>query len=249
MSADRLIPSVQTTPTPIAPDRLGRAPARLLVAIAISSALHGALLVSTRNAAGVTGGTARDAMVVRARLAAAPAVVANPVLTAPPGAPERTSMPAIPAQMRPIQRADPTHAQLPPRDAGDGVDVITARAANGGAYYYAATELDERAQPINDIDPPYPPHAHGAHGYLILQLLINEMGYVDRVNIMVSDPEGVFDDAATSAFGSAKFRPAYLLGRAVKSEMLVEVKFDPGVQRFTTTDGHTVEVVPGVIRP
>ncbi|HKW36937.1 MAG TPA: energy transducer TonB, partial [Burkholderiales bacterium] len=63
-------------------------------------------------------------------------------------------------------------------------------------------------------------------GRVVARVLINELGSADRVVIESADPPGVFENSVVSAFGRARYRPGTLAGRAVKSQMRVEVSFE-----------------------
>ena len=96
------------------------------------------------------------------------------------------------------------------------------------AYYFSARDLDIRPAPRMRIAPLYPAHlaAQQARGYVILRLLINEDGLVDRAEVVRSEPPGVFDDAAVAEFSAGRFTAGVRNGRPVKSEMYYEVRFD-----------------------
>ena len=60
---------------------------------------------------------------------------------------------------------------------------------------------------------------------MVLRLFINEIGGVDRAEILSSTPPGLFDASALDAFAAARYVPGYVAGVAVKSQMTVEVKY------------------------
>jgi|GEM_PF-3778660 len=92
-------------------------------------------------------------------------------------------------------------------------------------YYYSALELEQTAKPTVDIDLKYPQSIDGMGGYVMLRLFINATGKVDRVLIIKSEPAGVFDDAAKSAFEKALYSPGIKNGLPVHSQMLIEARF------------------------
>ena len=102
--------------------------------------------------------------------------------------------------------------------------------ALSGHTYFAASDLERRPALAAPISPEYPAEAPAGGGYLVLKLLINEIGTVDRVAVLVSDPEGAFDQAAVSTFGGARFTPGMRHGVPVKSQMTIELKYhaEPG---------------------
>ncbi len=88
-------------------------------------------------------------------------------------------------------------------------------------------QLSRSAIPLGVITPKYPDGVNGVSGRVKLLLNIDETGGVVGFRILSSNPMGVFDDAAVTAFASAKYSPGLLLGIPIKSEFVVEVSFDP----------------------
>lgn len=85
--------------------------------------------------------------------------------------------------------------------------------------------LQQAPVPISEIDPVYPDSAGGLGGSVVLRLRINEGGAVDSAEVVSASRPGLFDQAAIEAFKAAKFEPGRVLGRPVKSELVVEVAF------------------------
>ena len=56
----------------------------------------------------------------------------------------------------------------------------------------------------------------GASGYVLLNVLINENGRVEDVEIIESKPKEIFDLSATSTVRKWKFEPATYMGKKVK---------------------------------
>lgn len=118
-------------------------------------------------------------------------------------------------------------AQASPPQQSQWNSLLSVFGKKAEPYYYPAKELDKRAVPLAAINPVYPEASltKKIEGYVVLRLLINETGKVDKVEVMKSVPVGVFDSSARSAFGKARFSPALKNGAAVKSQMVVEVKY------------------------
>ena len=68
--------------------------------------------------------------------------------------------------------------------------------------------------------------AKGTQGYVVFSLLIGITGEIEQVKIVDSQPEGVFDDAATQSMQSWKFEPAQYQGKPVKSWAKQRIRFD-----------------------
>lgn len=189
--------------------------ARILLAVAASAALH-ALVVNLVTIASppapatsvATGGG------LEVRLAAETGPVAalvRPDTPAPPDNAVRTPLPPLTLPLIP-----PPPALVPLAEA---------------QLYYPALELDERAQPVTDIDIA-PPQGKGADyvGVVRLELHIDRDGTVEDVTVVDSSVPQEFQDAAAAAFRAARFTPARKDGQAVKSRKIIEVTYGPPVK-------------------
>jgi TonB family protein len=97
-----------------------------------------------------------------------------------------------------------------------------------GPWYYPAHYLHRRPSPLKPILPTYPAAAEGLSGHVVIRLLISETGAVDNVRIESSDPPMVFESVVIDAFAAAEFAPGIISSIAVKSQVLIEVTFEPG---------------------
>ena len=96
--------------------------------------------------------------------------------------------------------------------------------------YYASSDVDVRAEPLNDPDLIYPARAYQmrVRGKVTLRILINERGGVDDVTVIDVEPRGYkFEDAALEATRALKFSPAMRYGIRVKSQKTLEVVLNP----------------------
>lgn len=92
--------------------------------------------------------------------------------------------------------------------------------------YHRPSELDEKPQIKTRTEPEFPLHVNpGTRGMVVLHVYIDRAGLVEKVEVARSQPRGVFDDAATSAFRKAAYTPGKRAGRAVKSRLTVQVDF------------------------
>ena len=96
-------------------------------------------------------------------------------------------------------------------------------------HYFLSSEVDTRAQPIRMPVLVYPEGAQQMRirGHIRMRVYINESGKIDAVDIIESDPPGIFEKAALRAMLATKYIPARRNGRAVKNQKLIEIKFDP----------------------
>lgn len=129
------------------------------------------------------------------------------------------SLQGAPAVQAPDRRVPPSEqrARAPHAAAAPGAPLPAP-------YYYRASELTERPAPLEQVEPRFPVGAPDS-GRLKLRLYINERGLVDAVEITEAEPAGAFEEAATEAFGAARFRPGYKDARPVKSQIALEVRF------------------------
>lgn len=82
--------------------------------------------------------------------------------------------------------------------------------------------------PLRPIRPAYPPLVGDLAGRVVLLLFINERGKVDTHRVVESRPGDVFTEATVAPFVRETFAPGLITGVAVKSQLLVEVSFEPG---------------------
>ena len=105
---------------------------------------------------------------------------------------------------------------------------LAARDADGplsGPRYLQLKEVDQRPAPITHINPVYPPEAGYVEGRVVVRLLINENGGIDRIEIVSADPPGFFERPTLDAFGNARYQPALKSNVRVKSQMTFEVRY------------------------
>lgn len=103
----------------------------------------------------------------------------------------------------------------------------------GLATTVSAAENDDRPDDNRDIEliqkvePVWPRKAllDCIEGHVELQFLVGEDGRVQDMEILESQPPGVFDEAATSAIGSWIFKPRYVAGRSVSRMATQRLEF------------------------
>ncbi len=144
----------------------------------------------------------------------APAAHATAASTGPAVSP--TPLAGPPAKA-PVSDARPRQgSELAPRDADGPLS---------GPRYLHMKEVDQRPAPVTHINPVYPPEAGQLEGRVVVRLLINENGGIDRIEIVSADPPGFFERPTLDAFGGARYQPALKSNVRVKSQMTFEVKF------------------------
>ncbi len=183
---------------------------RLSVATVVSIVLHSVALSALNAPQGIAAGP-RAASVLTARFSP----LTREALA------RGANAPAMPDDTASKTTDDRSDANSKPAEAGiklPGVPVPSPR-------YYLGSELDQRAIPLQAIEPEYPVAAGVRNGALMLRLLIDEHGRVDDIIAARAEPEGVFESSARSAFAGARFSPGVREGVPVKSQLLVEVNY------------------------
>lgn len=74
----------------------------------------------------------------------------------------------------------------------------------------------------------YPPQARaeGVEGYVLLSVLVDKTGTVERVKVLQSEPGGVFEHIAAQGVQSWRFTPARYKGQPVKTWVRQRVSFN-----------------------
>lgn len=98
-----------------------------------------------------------------------------------------------------------------------------------GPWYYTARYLHRRPSPLKPIRPAYPEEADSVRGTVVIRLLISPEGSVDSYKIEAATPEGLFEASVVEAFAKASYVPGAINGQAVRSQLLIEVSFEPGL--------------------
>jgi len=98
-----------------------------------------------------------------------------------------------------------------------------------GPYYFPPHELSRRPQATLPVAIDYPENVPlVAWKHVVLRLLINEAGDVDKVIVETADVPGELEILARQAFVQAKFQPGLRGEMPVKSQMRVEITFESG---------------------
>lgn len=97
-----------------------------------------------------------------------------------------------------------------------------------GPWYYTSKWLHRRPTPLKPIQPEYPPHLADKSAHVRLLLLINEQGTVDKHQLIAPSEEDAFTLSAITAFRTALYAPGMITGYTVRSQLLVDIIFEPG---------------------
>lgn len=200
---------------------------RLMVAVAVSAALHILLIHSLALRPGIPA--ARQSSPIQARLVFTetapnaigrervpiplPVAIDNAVSLPPEAIPSLSEKPD-PEPLSPVENASLAIPALP--EIPDPI-------------HYAAKDLDIYPQLRGALNPDYPESAFAQKiaGTVTLLVLVDEAGRVTETDVLDAVPEGLFDDSAQQALSRAAFSPAQRDGRNVRSRILVRVNYDP----------------------
>lgn len=101
---------------------------------------------------------------------------------------------------------------------------------NANASVMTEDSVDTMPQPKVKSSFVYPKAAkkRNIEGYVVLSLLIDVDGRVDKIQVLESSPQGVFDDSAVVGIRNWRFTPAQYQGKAVKVWAKQKIRFGLG---------------------
>ena len=141
----------------------------------------------------------------------------------PPPPPEQASPPPRP-RLNLHTESQPVSPRL---DMAMNLDV--SMNFGNGPYLgpVAAAQLDSSFIPLSQQPPQYPYKSaqRGVEGWVRVTFDVTETGGVDNVEVIESDPPGVFDKAATRAVYRWRFKPRIINGKAVSGKASQVVEF------------------------
>jgi TonB family protein len=107
--------------------------------------------------------------------------------------------------------------------------VIFSVACVVSAAEYDASDVDKPPKLVRQMPPKYPPEAkrHKTEGRVVVRCLITAKGKADRMEIVESEPAGVFDESALKAIKYWQFRPGVLKGEMVDTWVKIPLSFEP----------------------
>lgn len=134
---------------------------------------------------------------------------------------------AQPAAPNPVARPTPS-SDAASRTAVGEADALPRVPVPIDTRWYSARELDAHPKALRAIRPEYPETARrqGLEGSVKVLLKVDEFGRVRDMDILESDPLGVFDSVVREAFGNAEFAPARRDGQPVRALMQIRVRFE-----------------------
>ena len=88
--------------------------------------------------------------------------------------------------------------------------------------------VDSPPRPTFQAPVSYPrsARAQGVQGYVVLSLLISAAGEIEQVQVLESEPAGIFEESAKEGVRNWRFEPAQYQGRNVKVWAKQRIRFD-----------------------
>ncbi len=96
------------------------------------------------------------------------------------------------------------------------------------ATEYSVSDVDTPPKIVRQMPVTYPPQAKkdGITGRVIVRCLVTAGGKAEKLEIVESEPQGVFDDSALSSLKYWQFRPGIKNGDLVSTWVKVPFKFE-----------------------
>ena len=139
-----------------------------------------------------------------------------------------------PSRILPVPQAESVVSSmslsLPDFDPTRIIDPLADRlplATNLEGLLQVEEVVDEAPRVVKRVQPQYPLSAElmGTTGRVVVRLRVSETGRVTEVQVMRSEPPGVFDDATVRAIERWEFTPAVYRGQAVPTWCRTSVVF------------------------
>lgn len=111
--------------------------------------------------------------------------------------------------------------------AGNMGDMDDALLGDTSDVVMDAQSVDVPPKPSNQQPLSYPKKARqsGIEGHVVVNILVDEQGRIERIKVLESVPQGVFDDVALQGVKTWQFAPAQYQGKAVKVWAKQKVRF------------------------
>lgn len=114
-----------------------------------------------------------------------------------------------------------------------GVDILGLSSQDSGLLSQAGEsamteDIVDQLPLVQYREPmPYPEHAKekNINGHVTVNILVNKEGSVEKVKLLDSQPEGVFDQVAVNSVKTWSFSPAHYQGRVVSVWVKQKLKF------------------------
>ncbi|MEW6562376.1 MAG: TonB family protein [Pseudomonadota bacterium] len=202
---------------------IARTDRRLTLALGVSVALHGALLLANRGFTAIPAASTPLTLVARlAPAAPVPQPATEPAAPETPAKATRASTQrteAIPSPAQPAPIATATTAPAP--------ETAASPPPAAEPEYYPTESLDAIPKLLTKMRQTYPPRARdgGIEGSVTLELWINERGEIDQASVIKAQPRGYFEEAALAMLRGQRYSPPMKNGRAVRGRYQFTVRY------------------------
>ena len=97
------------------------------------------------------------------------------------------------------------------------------------ATEYDASDVDKPPKLVRQTRVQYPPEAkrNKIEGRVVVRCLITSQGKADKMEVVESEPAGVFDENAMNSLKLWQFRPGVLKGEMVDTWVKIPLSFEP----------------------
>lgn len=102
-------------------------------------------------------------------------------------------------------------------------------AGTANAAEYEASDVDSPPKLVRQMPVNYPPDAkrNKVEGRVVVRCLITSDGKADKMEVVESEPTGVFDENAVKSLKYWQFRPGVLKGEMVDTWVKIPLSFKP----------------------
>ncbi|MBS0483805.1 MAG: energy transducer TonB, partial [Proteobacteria bacterium] len=113
-------------------------------------------------------------------------------------------------------------------DSGAGKNMDDSLLGKTGNAVMTADLVDVPPKPVTRGTFKYPPAAkkNGVKGYVVLSVLVEADGSVNQVQVLESNPSGIFDASALQGIRNWHFEPAKYKGETVRVWAKQKIRFD-----------------------
>lgn len=115
-------------------------------------------------------------------------------------------------------------------DMGNGIEIViptlnTDISPISGAF--TPEEVDQQPRVLRSFPPQYPYRASrdNIQGWVVLRFVVDAEGMAEKIEVVSSDPAGIFEGAALKAVQRYRFKPAIKNGAAVKCVIKQRIRF------------------------
>jgi protein TonB len=120
-------------------------------------------------------------------------------------------------------------AGLVSESSGGGGGMNVTQGDSQTMQLVAQTEGQTRpARALQVVNPTYPQsaQARGIEGYVILELVISDRGFVTEAKVLSAQPQGLFEQVAIEAIKKWTFEPGLESGKTILSRIKQKVNFE-----------------------